>query len=134
MKLKRLFIFFVLFFLAVCLLGNVSGYSLPDIKPVVTLTSNTQETNSTVSLTAVAVDSMVNIRYNGFCKDLSKAGIQKENIFLDMISLVPVFEMQVEKKLFSKTYNEVPVGFKLEKNIHVHYKKGEEIFFGTLRI
>ncbi len=75
--------------------------------------------------TAVAVDSMVNIRYNGFCKDLIKYGVQNEDIFLDMISLVPVFEMQVEKKLFSKTYNEVPVGFKLEKNIHVYYTKGE---------
>ena len=75
--------------------------------------------------TAVAVDSMVNARYNGFCNDLRESGIKKEDIFIDMISMVPIFEMQVEKKLFSKTYNEVPVGFKLQKNIHIFYKKGE---------
>ena len=75
--------------------------------------------------TAVAVDSVVNIRYNGFRNDLSEYGVKKEDIFLDMISLVPVFEMQVDKKLFSKTYNEVPVGFKLQKNIHIYFEKGD---------
>jgi len=75
--------------------------------------------------TAVAVDSMVNVRYNGFRNDLREYGVKKEDIFLDMISLVPVFEMQVEKKLFSKTYNEVPVGFKLQKNIHIYFEKGD---------
>jgi len=75
--------------------------------------------------TAIAVDSMINIRYNGFCKDLSKFGITNDDIFIDMISMVPIYETQVDKKLFSKTYNEVPVGFTLQKNIHVYYKKGD---------
>jgi uncharacterized protein YggE len=43
--------------------------------------------------------------------------------FMDMISFVPVYEYEVEKKLFSKkTYNEIPKGFELKKNIHIKYK------------
>ena len=42
--------------------------------------------------------------------------------FIDMISFVPVYEFEVEKKVFSKkNYNEVPKGFELKKNIHIKY-------------
>lgn len=42
--------------------------------------------------------------------------------YVDMISFVPVYEFDVEKKVFSKrTYNEVPKGFELKKNIHIQY-------------
>lgn len=42
--------------------------------------------------------------------------------FTDMISLVPLYEYEVEKKLFSKdTYNEIPAGFQLQKNIHIQF-------------
>jgi hypothetical protein len=39
-----------------------------------------------------------------------------------MISLVPVYEFEMEKKLFSKTYTEVPQGFEMQKNLHVQFK------------
>lgn len=43
--------------------------------------------------------------------------------FVDMISFVPIYEFDVEKKLFSKkTYNEIPTGFELKKNIHIKYQ------------
>ena len=43
-------------------------------------------------------------------------------IYVDMISFVPVYEYEVEKKVFSKkSYNEVPKGFELKKNIHIKY-------------
>lgn len=43
--------------------------------------------------------------------------------YVDMISFVPVYNYEVEKKIFSKkTYNEIPAGFELTKNIHVKYK------------
>ncbi|MDR2205394.1 MAG: SIMPL domain-containing protein [Flavobacteriaceae bacterium] len=48
----------------------------------------------------------------------------KKNVetYVDMISFVPVYEMEAEKKIFSrKTYNEVPKGFELKKNIHIKY-------------
>jgi hypothetical protein len=47
-------------------------------------------------------------------------------IYVDMLSFVPIYEYEVEKKLFSKnTYNEIPKGFELKKNIHIKYKNGE---------
>jgi uncharacterized protein YggE len=42
--------------------------------------------------------------------------------FVDMISFVPVYEYEAEKKVFNrKTYNEVPAGFEVKKNIHIKY-------------
>ncbi|MFC3158756.1 hypothetical protein ACFOEQ_09630 [Chryseobacterium arachidis] len=39
-----------------------------------------------------------------------------------MISFVPVYQYNVEKKTSSKkTYNEVPAGFELKKNIHIKF-------------
>jgi hypothetical protein len=40
----------------------------------------------------------------------------------DMISFVPQYEIEVTKKLFSKTYTEVPVGFELQQNLLISYK------------
>jgi hypothetical protein len=49
----------------------------------------------------------------------TKPGVET---FVDMISFVPVYEYQSDKKIFSKkTYNEVPAGFELKKNIHIKY-------------
>lgn len=46
--------------------------------------------------------------------------------FTDMVSFVPVYEYEAEKKLFSKkTYNEIPKGFELKMNLHVKYKDPE---------
>lgn len=48
--------------------------------------------------------------------------------FVDMISMVPTFDYEVEKKIFSKrTYNEVPVGFELCKNIHIKYHDAAQL-------
>lgn len=42
--------------------------------------------------------------------------------YVDMISFVPVYEYETEKKVFNrKTYNEVPAGFEVKKNIHIKY-------------
>lgn len=58
--------------------------------------------------------------------DLVKNAIKgKPNVqlYLDMISFVPMYEYEVEKKIFSKkTYNEVPIGFELKKNLHIQYQ------------
>lgn len=44
-------------------------------------------------------------------------------MFVDMLTFVPVYEFEVEKKTFSrKTYNEIPIGFEVKKNIHIEYK------------
>jgi hypothetical protein len=42
--------------------------------------------------------------------------------FVDMVSFVPKYSFTTEKKRFSKkTYNEVPAGFELKKNIHIEF-------------
>ncbi len=60
-----------------------------------------------------------------------EAGLKKftdVKVYTDMITMVPLYELQAEKKLFSKkTYNEVPAGFELKKNIHIQFKRGDQI-------
>ena len=83
-----------------------------------------------VSQAAATIDScqqMINDRISSFISQLMKSGIKKEDIFVDFVSQVPVFEIAVEKKMFSKKYNEIPSGFELKKNIHIAYKKNETL-------
>jgi len=64
---------------------------------------------------------LINSRINTFIENLKKLGISKNDIYVDFISQVPLFEIEVEKKLFSKTYNEIPKGFEVKKNLHIKY-------------
>jgi hypothetical protein len=64
---------------------------------------------------------LINARINRFVKKLENLNIYKKDIYIDFISQVPVFEFEIEKKLFSKAYNEIPKGFELKKNIHIKY-------------
>ncbi|EDP72421.1 hypothetical protein FBALC1_15007 [Flavobacteriales bacterium ALC-1] len=54
---------------------------------------------------------------------LINKGITQKNIAIDVISFIPVYEVEVTKKLFSKTYTEVPKGFELQQNIHIQFTK-----------
>ena len=65
---------------------------------------------------------LINTRINTFIDNLKKLGISKNDVYVDFISQMPLFEIEVEKKLFSKTYNEIPKGFEVKKNIHIKYK------------
>lgn len=71
---------------------------------------------------AEVCNSLMNQRINGFIERLMILGIKKSDINIDFISQVPVYEYEVEKKLFSKTFQEVPSGIYLNKNIHIAYK------------
>jgi hypothetical protein len=42
-------------------------------------------------------------------------------VFTDMLSFIPVYELEATRKLFSKTYQEVPAGFEIQKNIHIRF-------------
>ena len=47
-------------------------------------------------------------------------------LHVDMLTFVPIYEYEVEKKIFSKkTYNEIPTGFELKKNLHIQYSDPE---------
>ena len=76
-----------------------------------------------VGETAAKTNEMINSRIDTFITDLKKLGINRDDIFVDMIYLVPTFEFETEKKLFSKTYNEIPTGFEMQKNIHINFTK-----------
>lgn len=68
------------------------------------------------------IDTLMNKRINGFKRALANVAIPEKDVFIDMLTFVPVYEYVVERKLFSKTYNEVPKGFEMKKNIHVRFK------------
>ena len=71
--------------------------------------------------TAKETDALMNTKITGLKEKLEAVGIGNEAIFIDMISLVPIYDYKVEKRLFSKTYTEVPAGFEMQKNIHIHF-------------
>ncbi len=75
--------------------------------------------------TATLANSLIETRLNGVRKEFLDLGIKTNDIYMDMISFVPEYEYEVQKKLFSKSYNEIPKGFRLQKNIHVKYKSSK---------
>ena len=83
---------------------------------------NIMQVGETISST----QEMMTARINTFIDELKKRGIEEKNIKTDMISFVPKYDYQTENKLFSKTYNEVPAGFELQKNIYVQYKDSQK--------
>ncbi len=72
-------------------------------------------------------DSLINSRINAFKIAAMDAGINAEDFHTDFLSMVPVYETEVTKKMFSKLYNEVPVGIEVQKNIHVRYYKASNL-------
>ncbi|MDX2285498.1 MAG: SIMPL domain-containing protein [Bacteroidia bacterium] len=77
--------------------------------------------------TAAQANSLMQERIGGLMQALAQLGIPREAVFVDVVSQVPIFETEVTKKLFSKTYNEVPKGFELQKNLHIRFSKSEQI-------
>jgi len=71
---------------------------------------------------------LMNSRLNGFLNGLTQMGISTEAIYIDVISQVPTFEYEIEKKIFSRTTNEVPTGFELKKNVHIRCKNDSQTF------
>lgn len=71
--------------------------------------------------TAAETTQLMNDKINAVKKALQAQGFQGQ-FATDMISFVPQYEIEVTKKLFSKTYTEVPVGFELQQNLLISYK------------
>jgi len=72
-----------------------------------------------VGKTTEEVNTLIDERINNALKEFDKEAFE---VFVDMISFVPVYEFEKEKKVFSKkTYSEIPAGFELKKNIHIKY-------------
>ena len=78
-----------------------------------------------VGKTAEETTKLMNDKIEIVKQDLKSKGFQGQ-FSLDMISFVPQYEIEVTKKLFSKTYTEVPVGFELQQNLLISYKKDSD--------
>ena len=76
-----------------------------------------------VGETIEATDQLMANRISIFKQKLLNIGFDTNEVRVDMISFVPRFDIQTESKLFSKSYNEVPAGYELQKNISIHFKK-----------
>ncbi|MEO1448662.1 MAG: SIMPL domain-containing protein, partial [Bacteroidota bacterium] len=72
--------------------------------------------------TVSEVNENLNARLATLKKDLVALGIRERDIFVDMVSQVPLYTYETERKLFSKNYVEVPSGFELQKNVHVRFE------------
>jgi hypothetical protein len=74
-----------------------------------------------VGETAAGTDSLMTLRINRFQAALRRQHRDSLVIHTDMIAFVPKYDIRVLKRVFSKTYNEVPDGFELQKNVIVTY-------------
>ncbi|MBS1758610.1 MAG: SIMPL domain-containing protein [Bacteroidetes bacterium] len=79
-----------------------------------------------VGKTAEDVNELIDKRVSQSLTEIkAKKGTE---IFVDMVSFVPIYEFEVEKKVFSrKNYNEIPKGFELKKNIHIKYSDPNQL-------
>ncbi len=76
--------------------------------------------------TTEEVNGLMDTRINQALDQIKKKA--NTEALVDMVSFVPVYEYETDKKLFSKkTYNEVPTGFELKKNIHVKYSNPNDL-------
>ena len=78
---------------------------------------------SQIGTTAEKTNALMKQRIDSIKLRLNSKGITQKDIAIDVISFVPVYEVEVTKKLFSKTYTEVPKGFELQQNIHIQFTK-----------
>ncbi|RQO31571.1 SIMPL domain-containing protein [Taibaiella sp. KBW10] len=96
-------------------MANVKPDALVAIFSVLQVGKTTQEVNE-------LIDKRIN-------QAIQEIALKKDaETYVDMISFVPVYETVVEKKIFSKkTYNEVPAGFELKKNIHIKFLRPAQL-------
>ncbi len=100
---------------------NINALSNQKAKEYVAIFNVTQAGN-----TAEEADKLLNDRINAFMTGANSLDIGKDNLYVDMVSFLPRYELVATKKVFSKkTYTETPKGFILQKNIHVKFAKPE---------
>lgn len=76
--------------------------------------------------TAEEVNQIMTKRINTSLTELSN--LKMIETYVDMVSFVPVYQFAVEKKIFSKkTYNEIPKGFELKKNLHIKFSNPTQL-------
>lgn len=76
-----------------------------------------------IAKTSLDVNTLLNERITAFKSGLKSTGIGTEDIIVEVISQVPIYGLNNFKKIFSKSQNEVPIGFELHKNITVVFDR-----------
>lgn len=64
---------------------------------------------------------LIEKRINGLVNGARSVGVETDMIFVDFVSQIPRFEFSLERKRLSRTYNEIPAGFDLQKNVHIAF-------------
>jgi uncharacterized protein YggE len=81
-----------------------------------------------IGQTADETNRLMNQRIEAFQRDLRALGIPAEDVYIDLVNFLPKYAFDVEKKVFSKkTYTEIPVGFELQKNLHLRYRNPSQL-------
>lgn len=73
------------------------------------------------------IDRIMNDRINAFKEQLRLFDINESCIKVDLVSFVPRYDIQTESKFFSKSYNEIPAGYEMQKNISIRYKEASKL-------
>ena len=72
--------------------------------------------------TAESTNAAMKNRLDPLIADIKALGLNSNDIYVDLVNFLPKYEFDVSKKLFSpKTYKEIPIGFELQKNLHIRF-------------
>lgn len=77
--------------------------------------------------TAEKTDELMNKRLDAFRSAAIKLGIPANDFVIDILTFVPIYGYEVDKRLFSKNHNEVPKGFELQKNVHIRFTRPSQL-------
>ncbi|WP_031526539.1 SIMPL domain-containing protein [Dyadobacter crusticola] len=77
--------------------------------------------------TAETTELLMQDRIDKFKSKLTSSGANVKDMHVDMISFVPKYDVQTENRLFSKSYNEIPTGFEMQKNVNIRYHTAEQL-------
>jgi uncharacterized protein YggE len=77
--------------------------------------------------TVEEAERMMQNRVDVFKNQLVQANAGGNTIFIDPVSLVPTYEIEVTEKKFSRNFTEVPSGFEIKKNVHITFMNHADI-------
>lgn len=72
-------------------------------------------------------ESAMNARTAIFTSMLKQYNIGTQQIFIDPVTMIPTYETEIIEKKLSRTFNEIPTGFEMKKNVHISFKDQSQI-------